>query len=113
MRRAFLAAFLLLAACPPGTGMPGSPDAPSQPIDASAPADAPDILGPPWELVWQDEFDGPAIDRLKNSAIERIVRKVCSDFGVRHRSHPTLVGALASHLRHMKKMGRGAEPTAA
>jgi beta-glucanase (GH16 family) len=59
MRRAFLPAFLLLGACPPGTGMPGTPDAPSTPSDATAPPDAPEILGPPWQLVWQDEFDGP------------------------------------------------------
>ncbi len=52
---------VVLAACAPGTppgapGMPGSPDATHEPTDASS-ADS-DLLGPPWHLVWQDEFDG-------------------------------------------------------
>lgn len=54
----------------------------------------------------------PKISHVHYPAIERIVREVCSDRGVRHRSHATLAGALASHLRHMKKMGRGTESTA-
>jgi len=57
-------ALLLLAACAPGTpapGMPG-PDAGSK-ADAAPSADAGPILGYPWRLVWQDEFDGNSGDR--------------------------------------------------
>ncbi|MBZ0234265.1 MAG: glycoside hydrolase family 16 protein [Deltaproteobacteria bacterium] len=54
-----------LVACVPGTpppGTPGAPDAPG-PTDAATPIDASDLLGPPWRLVWQDEFDGPEHQR--------------------------------------------------
>jgi beta-glucanase (GH16 family) len=61
MKRVFVrsaaALFLLLAACPPGVPGPETPDGPVA-TDAGPPIDAPDVLGPPWHLVWQDEFDG-------------------------------------------------------
>ena len=57
-------AAVLLGGCPPGTPAPEMPgdddDAPAPPIDAATPADASDVLGYPWKLVWQDEFDGTA-----------------------------------------------------
>ncbi len=61
MNRAAATACLVLAACPPGTpnpGTPATPDAkPQTMIDAGVPED---VLGPPWRLIWQDEFDGAA-----------------------------------------------------
>lgn len=58
MSRAAIAA-VLLAACGPGTPPPGGPGPDgANPGDAGPPADASGLLGPPWSLVWQDEFDG-------------------------------------------------------
>lgn len=56
----------LLGACAPGTPPPETPaaDAGGPLVDAPATGpDAGDILGPPWRLVWQDEFDGAAGSR--------------------------------------------------
>ena len=57
-----------LAACAPGTPAPDKP----VPADASMPAppvDAmpADILGPPWRLIWQDEFDGAENARVDSA----------------------------------------------
>jgi len=55
----------------------------------------------------------PKISHVHYPAIERIVRQVCAEFGVRHRSHARLASALASHVRHMRKMGLAALPETA
>ncbi|HTJ41719.1 MAG TPA: glycoside hydrolase family 16 protein [Kofleriaceae bacterium] len=61
MTRAALIAIAGAAACAPGTPPPGSPaDAEIARIDSAPPADAGPVLGYPWHLVWQDEFDGDA-----------------------------------------------------
>jgi len=55
-----------LAACAPGTPPPETPgtDAADPPDDAGPTGpDAGDLLGPPWRIVWQDEFDGAAGQR--------------------------------------------------
>jgi beta-glucanase (GH16 family) len=57
--RAAAIALLALGACAPGTPPPGAPGDGAPPADA-APADATGLIGYPWNLVWQDEFDGPA-----------------------------------------------------
>ncbi|WP_217913615.1 fatty acid desaturase family protein [Miltoncostaea marina] len=44
-------------------------------------------------------------------AMARVVREVCERHGVRHRSHPSLWSALASHARWLREMGRP-EPAA-
>ncbi len=53
---------LALGGCPPGTPGPETPgtDAAAGVTDAPSSTDAGDVLGPPWRLVWQDEFDGTA-----------------------------------------------------
>jgi beta-glucanase (GH16 family) len=59
MKRAAALSCLTLAACPPGTppapDKPSSPDAPTAPMVDAMPSD---VLGPPWNLIWRDEFDG-------------------------------------------------------
>jgi beta-glucanase (GH16 family) len=68
--RTVLASILFLSACAPGTPPPGTPgvvDASESIVDAGPPADATDLLGPPWQLVWQDEFDGPEGQRADSN----------------------------------------------
>jgi beta-glucanase (GH16 family) len=57
VRRAAASAVLVLAACPPGTPPPDKPSAPDA-LAAAPDAMTPDVLGPPWNLIWRDEFDG-------------------------------------------------------
>jgi beta-glucanase (GH16 family) len=61
------ATLFVLAACAPGTPAPDKPI----PVDAASavPVDAmpADILGPPWHLVWQDEFDGAENARVDST----------------------------------------------
>jgi beta-glucanase (GH16 family) len=57
-RLALITVLAACGACAPGTpppGMPGTVDAETTP-----PPDAGPVLGYPWNLVWQDEFDGEA-----------------------------------------------------
>jgi beta-glucanase (GH16 family) len=56
-----------LGGCPPGTPPPVTPEPTDDadvddpdPVDAAPPADAGDLAGYPWSLVWRDEFDGAA-----------------------------------------------------
>jgi beta-glucanase (GH16 family) len=54
------ALLLVLVGCAPGTPPPETPWSPdSGTADAGPSADAGPILGYPWHLVWQDEFEGP------------------------------------------------------
>ena len=46
-------------------------------------------------------------------AMAGVVREVCERHGVRHRSHPTLLSALASHARWLREMGRPEAPAPA
>lgn len=48
----------------------------------------------------------PRVCHIHYPAIAPIVRNVCSDFGVRYKVHETLRGALASHFRWLRCMGR-------
>ncbi len=57
-----LISVLLAVACGPGVPSPMDPDDADMdggvaPADAAPVADAGALLGPPWKLVWQDEFD--------------------------------------------------------
>jgi linoleoyl-CoA desaturase len=47
----------------------------------------------------------PKISHVHYPAIAGVVQQTCEDLGVRHRSHPNIWGALASHIRHMKRLG--------
>lgn len=48
----------------------------------------------------------PRISHVHYPAIQKIVSTVCSDYGVAYYSYPTTGEALASHFRHMKKLGQ-------
>jgi linoleoyl-CoA desaturase len=47
----------------------------------------------------------PKISHVHYPAIQQIVEKTCADFGVEYRYYPTMGEALASHFRHMKRLG--------
>jgi linoleoyl-CoA desaturase len=47
----------------------------------------------------------PKISHVHYPAIQAIVEKTCADFGVEYRHYPTMRQALASHFRHMKRLG--------
>lgn len=48
----------------------------------------------------------PRISHVHYPAVQKIVAKTCADFGVEYRYFPTTRKALASHFRHMKRLGR-------
>ena len=50
----------------------------------------------------------PKISHRHYPALAPLVRDVCAASGVPHRSHPTVWKALASHVRHMRRLGRAA-----
>lgn len=47
----------------------------------------------------------PRISHVHYPKIAPIVREVCEQFGVPHRTNPTLRDALASHIRHLRRLG--------
>lgn len=49
---------VLIAACAPGTPAPDKPAIADAAVAIPVDAMPADILGPPWHLIWQDEFDG-------------------------------------------------------
>lgn len=53
----------------------------------------------------------PKVAHVHYPALAQIVEGVCARFAVEHRSHPSLSGALASHYRFLRRVGRG-EPLA-
>ncbi len=48
----------------------------------------------------------PRISHLHYPALAEIVRATCAERGLVHRRHETLWGALASHVRFMRRLGR-------
>jgi linoleoyl-CoA desaturase len=50
----------------------------------------------------------PRISHVHYPAIQQIVQKTCEDFGIEYRYYPTMNQALASHFRHMKRLGKAA-----
>jgi len=48
----------------------------------------------------------PRISHVHYPAIQKIVAKTCEDFGVNYYSYSTTGQALASHFRHMKRLGK-------
>lgn len=50
----------------------------------------------------------PRISHVHYPAIQKIVAKTCADYGVEYRYYPTMRAALASHFRHMKRLGQAA-----
>lgn len=49
----------------------------------------------------------PNISHVHYPALQKIVEKTCADFDVKYRSYKTTRAALASHFRHMKRLGQG------
>lgn len=47
----------------------------------------------------------PRISHVHYPTVQKIVEGVCEQFGVEYRSYPTTRKALASHFRHMKRLG--------
>jgi linoleoyl-CoA desaturase len=48
----------------------------------------------------------PRICHVHYPALSRIVASTCGDFGIPYRSHRTLRGAVASHVRRLREFGR-------
>ena len=48
----------------------------------------------------------PKISHVYYPELSRIVRSVCAEYGIRYVEQPTVVHAIASHVRFLKKMGR-------
>jgi len=48
----------------------------------------------------------PRVSHVHYPALHRIVREVCEEHGVPHRTNPTFSAALRAHLRHLRSMGR-------
>jgi linoleoyl-CoA desaturase len=53
----------------------------------------------------------PRVSHIHYPAIARIVRELCEESGVEYLSHATVWSALSSHVRFMKRIGKG-EPMA-
>ena len=51
----------------------------------------------------------PRISHLHYPALAAIIRAVCDEHGVTHRSHDTAWRALRSHVEFLKRMGRPRE----
>jgi linoleoyl-CoA desaturase len=54
----------------------------------------------------------PRVGHIHYPAVSKIVQEVCAEYGVQHRSQPTLWRALASHLRFLVRMGQPAPQSA-
>lgn len=49
----------------------------------------------------------PRISHVHYPAIQQIVEQTCREYGIEYRHYPTMRAALASHFRHMKRLGQG------
>jgi linoleoyl-CoA desaturase len=52
----------------------------------------------------------PKISHVHYPALSPIVQKVCKEFGVPYYNMPTMIGAIASHYRTMRKFGQEENP---
>jgi len=50
----------------------------------------------------------PRVGHTHYPAISKIVQEVCAEFGVKHRTQPTLWNALAAHVGYLKSLGHPA-----
>ena len=48
----------------------------------------------------------PKVSHVYYPELSAIVRRVCAEYGITYFETPTLVGAIASHVRFLKRMGR-------
>lgn len=55
----------------------------------------------------------PKISHIHYPAISKIVQQKCREFNLTYNYYPTMFGALASHFRTMRMLGRGPEVTPA
>lgn len=49
----------------------------------------------------------PRISHVHYPALSKIVRRTCEERGIAHRQHRSVPTAIASHARHLRRMGRG------
>ncbi len=47
----------------------------------------------------------PRVSHVHYPALQKIVKATCEEYGVNYRYYKTMGGALASHFRHMKRLG--------
>ncbi len=50
----------------------------------------------------------PLVSHVHYPALNKRLKQVCAEFGVRYREFPTLRSALGSHLRHLRQVGAAA-----
>jgi len=48
----------------------------------------------------------PKVSHVHYRRLHPIIKQVCKENGVRHRTNPTLIQAIASHVRFLKRMGK-------
>jgi linoleoyl-CoA desaturase len=48
----------------------------------------------------------PKVSHIHYPRLQPVVRRVCGEHGIAHLSHDTLRGALSSHVRYLRRMGR-------
>jgi linoleoyl-CoA desaturase len=48
----------------------------------------------------------PRISHIHYPALSEIVEETCAEFGVPYHAQPTLFGAIGSHFRHLRRLGR-------
>ena len=55
----------------------------------------------------------PRVSHVHYPALAPIVQRTCEEFGVSYRVHAKFFGALASHIRHLRRLGLPQTPTQA
>lgn len=48
----------------------------------------------------------PKVSHVHYPQINKIVKETCEEFNIAYREHPTMIGAIKSHLWHIREMGR-------
>jgi len=51
----------------------------------------------------------PRISHIHYPAISKLVRETCAEFNIRYIEYPTVMDAIAAHVRHLRNLGRSAQ----